>query len=63
MIDYVKKIYVKDQFGKSISWCSSDSDINLTITDSSNASYYVIMCKEEAKVLAEELTNFVNNNK
>ena len=63
MIDYVKKIYVKDQSGKSISWCSSESDINLTITDSSNACYYVIMCKEEARVLAEELMNFVNTSK
>tara|TARA_R110000850_G_scaffold88275_1_gene189584 strand:- start:606 stop:794 length:189 start_codon:yes stop_codon:yes gene_type:complete len=60
MIDYVKKIYVNDQDGKSISWCEGEENINLTITDSSNASYYVVMCREEAEVLAEELMNFVN---
>ena len=63
MINYIKKIYVKSQTGKSVSWCSNNEDFDLTITDSSNAEYFVIMSKEEARVLAEELMNFVNNNK
>ena len=61
MIDYVQKIYVKNQWNKSVSWTIVKDGFRLIITDSSNDSYQVDLCKEEAEVLIKELNNFVNN--
>ena len=61
MIIIRKSIFVEIGGHKKLSWCAMPNEFYISIIDDPKNEESVCLGREEAIVLIEELTNFVNN--